>query len=295
MRFSLLQSLRQIPIAVIDTETTGISAAYGERVIEVGIVRIEGGVVVREYQQLIDPGRRISAGVTVLTGISQEMVAGKPRFADQLPAMLSMLDGAAVLGHNINFDLSFLGSEFARARMDLGERLGEMPVLDTVRIARRRFGRGGNSLPNLSRRLGVEPAVAHRALADAQTTAAVFEKLLEPLGGWNVSLCDAFVQQGGAIQIRNCVAQSVLPLELEEAMESGRPVMMEYLDALGARTQRMVQPLHIRRSGGELILVAHCHLRNERRTFKIERIVRLTREADAQFPNPNDHSIPNNQ
>src|SRR4051812_20719913 len=105
MQFSLLQSLASIPIAVIDTETTGASAAFGHKVIEVGIVRLENGREVARYEQLIDPGRRISAGVTALTGISQEMVVGRPRFAEQLPAMMSILEGAAILGHNIRFDL----------------------------------------------------------------------------------------------------------------------------------------------------------------------------------------------
>jgi predicted DNA-binding transcriptional regulator YafY len=71
--------------------------------------------------------------------------------------------------------------------------------------------------------------------------------------------------------------ESLLPLELEEALEGGRPVQMDYLDARGAQTCRVIEPLHIRRSNGELLLVAFCRLRNERRTFKLERIVRLTR------------------
>jgi DNA polymerase III epsilon subunit family exonuclease len=277
MRFSLVQPLRQIPIAVIDTETTGASAVYGDKVVEVGIVRIEGGAVVGEYQQLIDPGRPISMGVMALTGISQEMVQGKPRFADQLPAMMKLLEGAAILGHNIRFDLSFLHAEFRRLRLDLRQCLGEIPVLDTVCIARKRFGRGGNALPMLSRRLGIEPVLSHRALADAQTTAAVFERLLEPVGGYAMSLCDCLVQQGGTIDLPGAGGENLLPLELEEALEAGCPVMMEYLDACGARTHRTIQPLHIRRHSGELLLVAYCHLRNDRRTFKLERIVRLTR------------------
>jgi DNA polymerase III epsilon subunit-like protein len=193
--------------------------------------------------------------------------------------MLSILEGAAILGHNITFDLSFLGCEFARARIDLCQSIGQVPILDTVRIARRRFGRGGNALPILSRRLGIKPVLAHRALADAQTTAAVFHKLLEPVGGWNLPLCDALLQQGGPIEIEPSIVagEGILPLELQEALESGRPVMMEYLDGRGSRTQRIVQPLHVRRSNDELLLVAHCHLRNDRRTFKLERIVRLVR------------------
>lgn len=287
MRFSLLQPLSDVPIAVVDTETTGVSAAFGDRIIEVGIARIERGEIVAEYEQLIDPGRRISGGVSALTGISQSMVAGKPRFVDQLPAMLSILEGAAILGHNVGFDLSFLNAEFRRATLSIGQALGMVPILDTVRIARRRFGRGGNSLPILSRRLGVEPTASHRALADAQTTAAVFERLMEPMGGYAVTLCDALAHQGGAFDLTRIDGPSVLPLELEEALESGRPVKMDYLDARGSPTQRVIQPLHIRRHNDELLLVAYCHLRDDRRTFKLERIVRLTRlESHHDEPSP---------
>src|SRR5207342_3326903 len=94
MRFSLLQPLREIPLAFLDVETTGASADFGHRVIELGIVRIEAGQVIGEYQQLIDPRRRISLGVTALTGISQAMVEGQPTFGDQLPAARRLLDGA---------------------------------------------------------------------------------------------------------------------------------------------------------------------------------------------------------
>ncbi|MDB5354143.1 MAG: polymerase epsilon subunit [Phycisphaerales bacterium] len=278
MGFSLLQPLRDIPLAFLDVETTGASADFGDRVVELGIVRVEAGKVVGEYQQLIDPLRRISPGVTALTGISQSMVDGQPTFAAQLPAAMALLKGAAVLGHNVRFDLSFLYKEFRRCGQDIVEALDNAPVMDTVRIARRRFGRGGNALQLLAPRLGVLPVTAHRALADAQTTAAVFEKLMEPVGGWEVCLCDAYREQGGPMGLLPVAGrESLLPLELEEALEQRCPVMMEYLDAQANRTQRLIEPLHVRRSNGELMLIAHCHLRNDRRTFKLERIVRLTR------------------
>ena len=102
MRFSLLQPLLDLPIAVVDTETTGASAAFGHKVIEIGIVRIERGQTVARYEQLIDPGRRISPGVTFLTGISQEMVDGQPKFKYQLPEIIKLFEGAAILGHKTN-------------------------------------------------------------------------------------------------------------------------------------------------------------------------------------------------
>src|SRR6266566_3989672 len=84
MTFSMLQLLRDVPIACVDTETTGASAAFGHKIIEIGIVRIENGREVGRYEQLVNPKRRITAGVTAFTGITQAMVDGQPRFADQL-------------------------------------------------------------------------------------------------------------------------------------------------------------------------------------------------------------------
>jgi DNA polymerase-3 subunit epsilon len=280
---SLLSKLRDTPLAFVDVETTGASTDYGDRVMEIGIVRVEGGVRVAEYQQLVDPQRRISAGVVALTGITQSMVTGQPTFADALPRVIELLSGAVVIGHNVRFDLSFLGHEFRRCRRTIDECLGKAHVMDTVRIARRRFGRGGNGLQRLAPRLGIAPTTAHRALADALTTSFVFERLLEPVGGWDLSLCDAIMQQGGPMGLLPASPrESLLPLELQEALEQRCAVLMDYLDARQHPTQRIIEPLRLRRFKGEMTLVAHCRLRNDRRTFKLERIVRLTRlEASA--------------
>jgi DNA polymerase III epsilon subunit family exonuclease len=288
MPFSLIQPLFSVPIACIDVETTGASAEYGDRVIEVGIARYDNGQKTAEYQQLVDPCRRIGPGITALTGITQQMCDGQPTFAQQMPAMIPLLAGAAILGHNVRFDLSFLQREARLAGHDLGERLQMPHVLDTVRIARRRFGRGGNSLGNLARRLGCEPTTAHRALADAVTTGRVFELLLLPVGGWNICLCDALREQGGPMGFHPASQrESALPLELQEALDHHKPVMMEYLDAGQRRTQRIIEPLQLQRSSGETVLIAHCHLRNDRRNFKLERIVSLKRiEPDEPEPVP---------
>lgn len=285
MPFSLLQPLLEIPIAVVDVETTGASADFGHSVIEIGIVRIERGERIAEYQQLLDPQRRIGPGITALTGITQAMVNGQPRFVDQIDRITELLSGAAVMGHNIRFDLSFLNKEFRRCGRSMPQVLSPtVQVLDTVRIARRRFGRGGNGLGNLARRLGIEPVVAHRALADAQTTHLVFERLIEPVGGWSMPLCDVMREQGGPMGLLPInPRESILPLELEEALEQRKPVLMVYLDARQQQTQRIINPLTIRRFRGELLLVAHCHLREDRRTFKVERIVELKR-IDGPIP-----------
>src|SRR5215212_104924 len=124
MAVSLISKLRATPIAFVDVETTGASTDFGHRVIEVGISRYEDGKEVAAYQQLVDPQRRIGAGVVALTGISQEMVTGQPLFSDVLPQVLELMSGAVVVGHNVRFDLSFLSNEFRRARRPMEECFG---------------------------------------------------------------------------------------------------------------------------------------------------------------------------
>jgi DNA polymerase III epsilon subunit family exonuclease len=278
---SLIQSLGDTPLAFVDVETTGASAEWGDRVIEVGIVRVEQGHIVAELAELVDPQRRIGAGVIALTGITQAMVEGRPTFSDLSAKFFELLNGAVVIGHNVRFDLSFLLREFRRAQIDLPQRMGTTPVFDTVRIARRRFGRGGNGLGQLARRLCVDTVTAHRALADAQTTHGVFNRLMEPVGGWSACICDVMREQGGPMGILPAnPRQSLLPLELEEALDMKRPVVMEYVDARDLRTERVVEPLQVRRFKGELTLVAWCHLRQSKRTFKLDRIVQLKKMED---------------
>jgi DNA polymerase III epsilon subunit family exonuclease len=270
------RTVRDSRLAVIDTETTGVSASFGHRIIEIGVVLIESGRVVGEYEQLIDPQRHVSLAITALTGITNEMVVTQPRFSEVMPKIQTFLEGSILVGHNVSFDLSFLDVEFRRETMDLVRIMEGRPVLDTVRLARKRFGRGGNSLGSLARRLGIQQSCAHRALDDARTTFALLRELLDPVGGFDLSVKEAMRLQGGTVTYTRS-AQVHLPIELQEALDESRPVMMEYLDADGRTTRRVINPLQIRRSQGELSMVAHCHLRGDRRTFKLDRIVRLTR------------------
>jgi predicted DNA-binding transcriptional regulator YafY len=102
--------------------------------------------------------------------------------------------------------------------------------------------------------------------------------LIEPVGGWAMCLCDAMQQQGGPMGLLPASPrESLLPLELEEALEQRGAVLMEYIDAGQKRTQRVIEPVQVRRQNGELLLIAHCQLRNDRRTFKLDRIVQLTK------------------
>lgn len=274
---SLLSPLADLPLVFLDVETTGASAVYGDRVTEVAAVRVDKGVVTDEYAQLINPGRPIWPGVSALTGITNEMVADQPRFTDIAPTVAEKLRNAIVIGHNVSFDLAFMAPEFRRANIEIDSLFTISRVLDTVRIARRVYGRGGNGLQKLAVRLGIAVETAHRALADCHTTAGVFREMLEPLGGGRMTLADAILLQGGPCRFDTAAcAASGLPLELEEALANQTQVRMIYLDARNARTERIVVPLRLGKPGVDRCLFAHCMLRGDQRSFKLSRIVEVT-------------------
>ncbi|MEM8874559.1 MAG: exonuclease domain-containing protein [Planctomycetota bacterium] len=285
MPISLMDQLADVPVAVVDVETTGSSAYYGDRVTEVGIAIWRGGACVETYQQLINPCRRINPGVVALTGITDAMVADQPTFREIADDVSALMTDCVVVGHNVRFDLSFLDKEYVLAGQSIESAWGRSAVLDTVKIARKRFGRGGNGLQRLAARFEIDPGSAHRALSDAITTGHVLGHLLAPIGGWRLPVVDVLELQGGSVPLsreatRQEPATSTLPLELAEALQSRCAVRMEYLDARKRRTERVIEPMDVKRNRNnpeDDTLVCFCHLRNEMRTFKLARIVSITR------------------
>jgi DNA polymerase-3 subunit epsilon len=114
--------------AFVDLETSGVSPSE-DRITEIGIVLVDGDTLVEEWSSLLDPGVPIPPEITALTGITNEMLRGAPRFAALLPEVGRRLEGRVFVAHNARFDYGFLKAEFRRA----GERFGA-DVLCTVRL-----------------------------------------------------------------------------------------------------------------------------------------------------------------
>jgi len=168
------QPLDQIDFIVLDTETTGLRPG-SNRVIEIAGIRLHGGEVIDSFQSLINPGRRLPAFIVQFTGITQEMVAAAPNAQAVLPSFLRFIEGATLVGHNLDFDISFLTYE--------AQLLGyAFPIdgLDTIPLARRFLpGLRRFKLDLVAQHLNIYVANRHRALGDAKVTAAIFSKLLE--------------------------------------------------------------------------------------------------------------------
>ena len=158
--------------AFVDLETSGVSPS-DDRITEVGIVLVDGGVPVEEWSSLVDPGVPIPPEIQALTGITNDMVRGAPRFAELLPQVAARLAGRVFVAHNARFDYGFLKAEFRRA----GERF-TADVLCTVRLSRRLFPQyGSHRLDALIDRHRLPAADRHRALGDARVIRAFLQAL----------------------------------------------------------------------------------------------------------------------
>ncbi|HEX2176965.1 MAG TPA: DEDD exonuclease domain-containing protein [Nocardioidaceae bacterium] len=173
--------LRDATFCVVDLETTGGSAAGGAGITEIGAVKVRGGEVVGEFQSLVNPQTTIPAFISVLTGITDGMVASAPTVAQVLPAFLEFARGTVLVAHNAPFDLGFL-------RHYAGELALPWPafeVVDTARLARRVLTRDDApncKLSTLARVFSSPTPPTHRALEDARATVHVLHGLFERLG-----------------------------------------------------------------------------------------------------------------
>ena len=169
------QALSAASFVVVDVETTGTRATFGDRITEIAVVRVKGDSVTTVFETLVNPDRPIPAQITRLTNITWDMVRGAPRFRDVCDQLLGVLEGQVFVAHNAGFDWRFVSMEVERAtgRTLQGRRLC------TVRLAR-------NLLPTLRRRsldqitryYDIEITARHRAGGDAVATAKVLVRLL---------------------------------------------------------------------------------------------------------------------
>ncbi|HEX6434506.1 MAG TPA: 3'-5' exonuclease [Gemmatimonadales bacterium] len=180
-RWSLVPEAQGSPLlddcvfAVVDVETTGMRAGFGDRITEIAVAVVHGGRREIVFESLVNPDRPIPRTICSLTHITDDMVRHAPRFAELAERVLAVLAGRVFVAHNARFDWNFLSAELHRSRhltLD-GTRLC------TVRLARR-LVRGVRScgLDSLCRFFGFHNGARHRAAGDALVTAELLNRLL---------------------------------------------------------------------------------------------------------------------
>jgi DNA polymerase-3 subunit epsilon len=174
---ALARPLGATRFVVLDLETTG-GGPGPSGIIEIGAVRVVDGRLTETFVTLVNPGRRIPAFVSRLTGITDEMVADAPPIAAVLPAFLAFVGDAVAVAHNANFDMGHLDAA-QRALSGVGL---DRPSICTLRLARRLLpGLRRRSLDSVAGALGISCWNRHRALPDALIAAEILCVFLERL------------------------------------------------------------------------------------------------------------------
>lgn len=230
--------LAEMPVVVLDTETTGLYPGLGARVVEIAAVRFEPRAELAwqesgRFNRLLNPGRPIEPDASRVSGLHDWDVAGVPPFMELAGELLQLLAGAVIVAHNARFDAEFLGLELYLASRAQPERFAPVlrnPWLCTLQLARRHFYFGSNSLGHIARNLGVRMGRAHRALGDVYMTTEVLKRMARELAKRRIeSAADLLAAQGGPIYTPPPPRLELPPL-LAEALASGRPVRLRYLD-----------------------------------------------------------------
>jgi len=189
------------PLAIVDLETTGSHPAH-DRITEIAVLEVDGFEVSAEWSTLVNPGVRIPSPIQALTGITEEMLAGAPRFAALAEALRERLAGRVLVAHNARFDYGFLRREFERAGIRFHAR-----TLCSVRLSRRLYPEHArHDLDSLIERHGLECRARHRALGDAEAAWHFLRIAAEQHG-----------EEIFAVAARQIARQPALPPHLERA------------------------------------------------------------------------------
>lgn len=162
---------------VLDTETTGLDPARGDRIVEIGCLELVNRLPTGQtYHVYINPERDMPREAEAVHGLSEKFLSDKPLFAEIADEFAAFVKGAALIIHNASFDMKFLNAELAKLGRD---DLRDNEIIDTLSMARKKFPGAPASLDALCRRFGVDNSNRdlHGALIDSELLAGVYLEL----------------------------------------------------------------------------------------------------------------------
>jgi DNA polymerase-3 subunit epsilon len=216
---------------VLDTETTGLDALGGDRLIEIGCIELDNRFPTgRVFHKYVNPDRDVPPGAFAIHGISTEFLQDKPRFADICEELIAFLGDAPLVAHNAAFDFSFLNAELERCGRTLVTR---ERLVDTLMLARRRNPAGPNGLDHLCARYSIDNSrrTKHGALLDAELLAEVY---IELIGGRQASL--VLVEAGRSSVAAAGMPALVRPMALASRLsEAERDAHAAFIATLGEK------------------------------------------------------------
>lgn len=259
-------------LCFFDVETTGLHPQYGDRICEIGLVKTLNGKIIDSYETLINPYVPVSPGAFRVNHITAEMLKSAPPFPDVVDIILKFIKDSTLVAHNALFDLNFLGSHLWNLKISFPSN----PVIDTLLLARAYYNFPSNSLSNLADYLGIQKTNMHRALGDAKLTSQVFHTFLKDFKRrMGITTLNELLELHGGTLVFPTYGEIILPPEIEEVMKNKQKLKIRYISKEGKETIRTIKPVDIVPYRDYTYLIAHCLLRDERRTFRLDRILEM--------------------
>lgn len=259
-------TLRSAPLAFLDIESTGLAPGDGHRVCEVALLRVAGAAAEVSFTSVVNPLRPMGEQAAAVHGITPDQIERAPVFHQIAPQLLALLDGAAIVAHNAPFDVAFLNAELERMALPPLTN----PVLDTLVLSRRLLRRPSHSLGALAAHLGL-PTPTHRAMSDVLALQGLFAHLAALLAELGVAtLHDALRFQRGLLPGQ---PEPPPPPLIAQALIEGRRLHIIYRSLSSTEpTERVVRPIEVTQERSGPYLRAFCYLRNDLRSFALEKI-----------------------
>lgn len=271
--------MEEVGVVVFDVETTGMEPSQGARICELAAVRVAGGRLGETFQSLVNPQIPIDAAAFAIHHISNQMVGAAPPMEQVMPQFLRFIEGSVIAAYNAPFDMAFLRRELERTTVLFQE---PGPALDILLVAKRCLPQLGRyPLWNVARHFQIAFPEQHRALQDATVAAEVWLRLVPMAQQQGLRRVGDFVgltlpRSAGAVMTSQ---EQQTAASIQRAIGTGSRVVVSYLSSDGQATERQLTPLGIRQEARGNYLVAFCHLRNEERTFRLDRILRVEPES----------------
>ena len=170
---------------VLDTETTGLDFANGDKIVEIGIVELENHIETGNFfHYYLNPERSSSLEALKVHGLTQEFLSDKPKFEEIADEFIKFIGTSKIVIHNASFDIGFLNAELKNCNMTA---INEEVIIDTIVLAKNKFRGQSISLDSLCRKYNIDISnrEVHGALKDAKLLALVY---LELIGGKQTTL-----------------------------------------------------------------------------------------------------------
>jgi DNA polymerase III subunit alpha, Gram-positive type len=259
-------SIDELDFTIFDFETTGLNPESGDRVLEIGAVKVRGGAIIDSYNTLVDPERPLSPAAFYINRISPQMIDGAPKFFEIAPQVLKFFDNSILAAYNSPFDMSFLESELRLS----GYKTPTYTVIDVLKYARLLLpGIRSYKQANVAAALNIITGNLHRAYEDVIITSQIFSTITSILKAHGIIKLKDFTHpnlSSNLEAIRLNLVTDALTLEKNLWIKYFSPHKFEI-------TERIITPHRVIKEGRDSFLLAYCHEQKNDRNFHLRRVL----------------------